>query len=268
MLLGAIAGDMVGSIFERHPLRGGKDDFPLFAQGSRFTDDTVLTLAVAKGLMDGQRDPEKTKNTIREALVDFGLRYPNAGYGGNFFRWLLSRGSLPSYSFGNGSAMRVSPVAWAFDTLEEVERFAALSAETTHGHPEGIKGAVATATAIFLARMGKSREETGSIVAEKTGYDLARPLAEIRPGYSFDVTCQGSVPQALRCFLESKDFEGALRLAIWLRGDADTQAAIAASVAEAFYQGVPEAIEREVRSRLDPYLLETLDAFNAWAARG
>lgn len=268
MLMGAIAGDMAGSIFERSPLQQEKDAFHLFSPGSRFTDDSVLTLAVARGLMDGERDPSKTKDSVRAALVDFGLRYPKAGYGRSFSRWLASRGTLHSCSFGNGSAMRVSPVAWAFDTLEDVKRFAAISAETTHGHPEGVKGAVATAAAIFLARTGKSKEEIRETVAARTGYDLSTPLAEIRPTYSFDVTCQGSVPQAIRCFLESENFEDALRLAIWLRGDSDTQAAIAGSMAEAFYKGVPQAIEAEVRSRLDSFLLETLDAFNTWAARG
>jgi ADP-ribosylglycohydrolase len=228
-------------------------EFPLFIRGSTFTDDSVLTIATAEALMSVRPYDE----TYRE----FGRRYPNAGYGGTFLQWIFTEGAGPYGSWGNGSAMRVSPVAWAHDRLEDVLAEAARSAAVTHDHPEGIKGAQAVAAAVFLARMGSTKDEIRREVNGRFGYDLDRRIEQIRPAYGFDISCQGSVPEALLCFLDSESFEEALRLAISLGGDADTQACIAGAVAEAFYGGVPEAIVAEVRSRLPEDLLAVVRRF-------
>lgn len=265
-MLGAIAGDMAGSIFERRPLQGAKTDFPLFSAGCRPTDDSVMTIATGEGLRLGYPDREKTAATLKECMLRFGRMYPQAGYGRNFYAWLMSNGTHPSFSFGNGSAMRVSAVGWVCTSLEETEAFATISARITHGHPEGIKGACAVAIAIWLARNGATKDEIRSLVSSRYGYDLSRTLADIRPGYSFDVTCQGSVPEAITAFLESTDIEDAIRSAIWLGGDSDTQAAIAGSIAEAFYGPLPDAMREEVLSRLDQPLRESLLAWQDWLA--
>jgi len=241
-MLGAVAGDIVGSIYEFNPVKSL--DFPLFTPESCWTDDTVLTMAVAEALLTGRPYGE----TIRA----FARKHPNAGYGSMFVRWFTSAGAGPYSSFGNGSAMRVSPVGWAFGTLEETLAEAKRSAEVTHNHPEGIKGAQAVAAAIFLARTGMDRDEVRAELEGRFGYNLHRPWEEIQPGYSFDETCQGSVPEALICVLSSTSFEDALRRAVALGGDADTQAAIAGSVAEAMYGGVPATIATEARARLTP----------------
>jgi ADP-ribosylglycohydrolase len=251
-MLGAIAGDVIGSVFERH--RTKSTDFPLFCAGSTFTDDTVLTIAVAHAILHG--------HAYGAAIKTFGRRYPNAGYGGSFFRWLLAADSQPYGSWGNGAAMRVSPVGFAFDTVEDVLREARRSAEATHNHPEGIKGAQATALSVFLAQQGYPKAVIGEEIVHRFGYDLSQTLDEIRPTYGFDVSCQGSVPPSIRAFLESVDFEDAIRKAISLGGDSDTMACIAGGIAHAFYGGVPPAIAREVRSRLPKEFLEVLDAFS------
>jgi len=241
-MLGAVAGDIVGSVYEFNPTKSL--DFPLFTRESCWTDDTVLTMAVAEAILTGRPYAE----TIRA----FAREHPHAGYGGFFIQWYQSDNPAPYNSFGNGSAMRVSPVGWAFGTLEETLAEAKRSAEVTHNHPEGIKGAQSVAAAIFLARTGTERDMVRAELEGRFGYNLHRPWEEVQRGYSFDETCQGSVPEALICALTSVSFEDALRRAVALGGDADTQAAIAGSVAEALYGGVPAAIATEARARLTP----------------
>ncbi|MEW6242958.1 MAG: ADP-ribosylglycohydrolase family protein [Bacillota bacterium] len=253
-MIGAIAGDIIGSVFESNNV---KTDFALFNPGSTFTDDTVLTVAVADCVLHG-KDYALT-------LKEYGRRYPNRGYGGRFLRWLLSDSLQPYNSFGNGSAMRVSPVGFYFNTLEDVLREARRSAAVTHNHPEGIKGAQAVAAAVFLARRGKSKEEIREYLAAQFGYNLEQTLARIRPRYSFDGTCQGSVPEAVIAFLESSDYEDAIRKAVSIGGDSDTIACITGGIAEAFYGGVPPFIVGRVRRILTPDLLEVVDAFYRYA---
>ena len=250
-MLGAIAGDIIGSPYERRPHTS--TDFPLFGPDSTFTDDTVLTAAIAHSILTGC--------DYREALLDFANRYPHRGYGGRFKNWVRLGGPGPYNSLGNGSAMRVSPVGFAFDSLEEVLREARRSAAVTHDHPEGIKGAQATATAVFLARTGSTRDQIRQSIEEIVGYDLSTPIDEIRPTYRFDVTCQGSVPQAIICFLQSSDFEDAVRKAVSLGGDSDTQAAIAGGIAQAFYGGVPVPIAAAAMARLDDHLRSVVTQF-------
>lgn len=255
-LLGAIAGDILGSVYEFNPVQ--RDDFPLWEKSCRFTDDTVLTIAIAKAVRLGWGDVSKTKELSRKYLREFALRHPAAGYGERFFCWVKNSSSLPYNSFGNGSAMRVSSVGWAYNSLEEVDRFAKATAEVSHNHPEGIKGAKAIAAAVFLARTGASKEEIRATIGSRYGYNLSRALADYRKsGYRFDVTCQGSVLPALMAFFESSDYESAVRLAIGLRGDADTQAAMAGSVAEAFY-GFPPLWKERIYQFLSPDLLQEL----------
>ena len=247
-MLGATIGDIVGSVYEWNNLKS--KDFPLFGPRCFFTDDTVMTLAIAEGLMNGA-----DADAFVAAMKKYGHLYPDAGYGGRFFRWLFSENTDPYNSWGNGAAMRVSSVAWAFDTLTEVEQIAEISAATTHNHPEGIKGAQATATAVFLARNGKSKEQIKAYIENKYGYDLSRTLDEIRPAYRFNESCQGTVPEAIIAFLESMDFEDALRNAISLGGDSDTLAAITGSIAEAAY-GIPESIRTAAFGHLDQRLYD------------
>ncbi|MFP4091611.1 MAG: ADP-ribosylglycohydrolase family protein [Cyclobacteriaceae bacterium] len=239
-MLGAIAGDIIGSVYEATPTK--RTDFPLFQSASTFTDDTVLTVAVADCLLN---DKDYT-----QSLQAWGRKYPDAGYGGNFINWIFDKHPQPYNSWGNGSAMRVSPVGWTFDKLERVQQEAKKSAEVTHNHPEGIKGAQAVATAIFLARQGSSKSAIKAYIEEHYAYDLSRKIEDIRSHYSFDVSCQGSVPEAIIAFLESESFEDSIRLAISLAGDSDTQACIAGSIAEAFYGRVPAEIADEVVKRL------------------
>ena len=251
-LLGAVAGDIIGSVYEHYSIK--KTDFPIFSGLSRFTDDTAMTVAVADWLLG-------TKKLI-PSLQDYVRRYPKAGYGGMFRQWAMSANPLPYHSFGNGSAMRVSPVGWAFDTLEETLKHAAESAAVTHDHPEGIKGAQAVAACIFLARKGESKANIQEYIEKNFRYNLHRTCNKIRPNYRFDVTCQGSVPESIIAFLESTDFESAVRLAVSLGGDADTMGAIAGSIAEAFYGGVPENIRQECIRRMPADLLSVLHRFS------
>ena len=252
-MLGAIAGDIVGSVFEGS---GRKEtDFPLVSSRSTFTDDTVLTVAVAAVLLDG--------SDYASTLRHYGRRYPHRGYGGSFHTWLHDDSLGPYNSWGNGSAMRVSPVGFAAKTVDEVLSEAHRSAAVTHNHPEGVRGAQATALAAFLARHGASKSELRHELTERFGYDLERSVEEIRPTYAFDVSCQGSVPESIICFLDSADLEGAIRLAVSLGGDADTMACIAGGIAEAFYGPVPDVIEAEVRNRLPEDLLDIVDRFHA-----
>lgn len=252
-MLGAIAGDIIGSRFEWDNIK--HKEFNLFTRESTFTDDTVLTVALAASLMDGQ--PYGVR------LKEYARLYPNAGYGGSFKRWAHEESLVPYNSFGNGSAMRVSAVAWFFDGLDKVQEEACKSAAVTHNHTEGIKGAQAVAAAIFMARSGMGRREIRSFVEGRFDYDLSRRLDHIRPGYTFDVTCQGSVPEAIIAFLESSDFEDAIRNAISIGGDSDTIACITGAIAEAFYGGVPAEIVAKVWSRLDDRLTKVVEEFMA-----
>lgn len=249
-MIGAIAGDMIGSPYEITPIK--YKHFQL--QVSNFTDDTVLTVAVAHAILTG--------DDMAATIKGFAQRHPHAGYGGTFRHWMWDRQNAPYNSFGNGSAMRVSPVGFALDAEDEVMLWARRSAEVTHNHPEGIKGAQATALAIFLARQGVSKETMRAEITTRFGYDLNRTVEGIRPGYGFDVTCQGSVPESLVAFLDSTSYEDAVRNAISLGGDADTMACIAGGVAQAFYRRVPENIVREVRRQLPVDFLDVLDRFN------
>ena len=259
-MLGAMLGDMIGAPYEFD--RGKKTKvFPLFGRYSEYTDDTVMTVAVADALMDsmGQSDDE-----IRAALVasmrKWGRRYHNAGYGCRFVGWLASDDPRPYGSFGNGSAMRVSAAGWLCDTPEETRHVARLTAEVTHNHPEGIKGAEATACAIFLARTGSGKEAIRAYVTREFGYDLTRTCDEIRPTYRHVETCQKTVPEAVTAFLEGSDFEDVIRTAVSLGGDCDTLTCIAGSIAEAFY-GIPDEIAAEGRKRLPADMLAVLDRF-------
>jgi ADP-ribosylglycohydrolase len=250
-MLGAIIGDIIGSSYE---FEGEKSTtFPLFTPASRFTDDTVLTVAVADSILH-DRDYAKT-------FKEYGRRYPGAGYGGMFLNWLRSADSKPYNSYGNGSAMRVSPTAFAFDTLEDVLREAERSALPTHNHPEGVKGAQAIASAIFLGRTGKAKKDIREYIERCFGYDLGRTLDEIRPHYRFDETCQGSVPEAIIAFLESSDYEDAVRKAVSLGGDADTLACMAGGIAEAYYKKLPGPIILRAKGILDEELRAIVDEF-------
>ena len=259
-MFGAILGDIIGSPYEFD--RGNKSkEFPLFSSESHFTDDTVMTIAVAEALMDCA--PDSTDDEIRQKLVDsmrkYGKLYPDAGYGGRFMVW-LNLDPKPYNSYGNGSAMRVSSVAWLYNDMETVRRMARLSADVTHNHPEGIKGAEATASAIFLARTGHSKAEIKAYMEQEFGYSLNRTCDEIRTAYFHVESCQETVPEAITAFLEGNDFEDVIRTAVSLGGDCDTLTAIAGSIAEGFY-GVSDGLKAECRKRLDDRLLGVVERF-------
>ena len=261
-MYGAILGDIIGSPYEFD--RGEKTkDFPLFPPHARFTDDTVMTIAVAEALISAGAgaSEENVKMDVVRLMRHWGRRYPRVGYGGMFRQWLVMEHPQPYGSFGNGSAMRVAAAGWLYDTLARTREAARQTAVVTHNHAEGIKGAEATASAIFLSRGGKPKEEIKEYIVREFGYDLLRTLDEIRPFYSMDATCQGSVPEAIISFLESTDFEDAVRNAVSLGGDTDTVACISGSIAEAFY-GVPEALKAECRRRLPQEMLAVFDAFD------
>ncbi len=250
-MLGAIAGDIIGSV---HEFLGEKTkEFPLFVDNSRFTDDTVLTVAVADCLLTG--------SSYVDNFHKYTLAYPNRCYGAGFWHWVESGSRDPYNSWGNGAAMRVSPIGVAFGTLDDVLCEAKRSAEVTHNHPEGIRGAQATAAAIFLARQGESKARIRRTIQDKFDYDLSRSVDSIRPSYSFNESCQGTVPEAIIAFLDSTDYEDTVRLAISLGGDADTLACIAGGIAEAFYGGVPKNIAEQVIATLDDDLRKVLRRF-------
>lgn len=251
-MFGAIVGDVVGSHYEHFPTKSV--DFELFREHRGATDDSVLSVAVADWLLNG--------GLLRDYLHSYVARYPNAGYGGTFINWARCQETEPYNSWGNGSAMRVSPVAYTKDTLEDVLQLAEHSASVTHNHPDCIAGAKATAGAIFLAGEGHTKTQIRNFVESNFEYDLSRNLDEIRAGYSFDVSCAGSVPESIIAFLESTSFESAIRLAISLGGDADTMACIAGSIAEPFYGGVPESLRDATRSYLDEPMLAVIDDFS------
>ncbi len=253
-MFGAIVGDIIGSVYEVHPIK--TTDFPLFSPHSRFTDDSVLTVAVADALLQGA--------AYADTFKAYFVRYPNAGYGKSFLSWATGSSSGPYNSWGNGSAMRVSPVGYACNSLESVLEEARRSAEVTHNHPEGIKGAQATACAVFLARTGQSKPFIKDYIETTFGYDLSQSLDAIRPSYRFDVSCQGTVPQAIMAFLEAEHYEDAIRKAISLGGDSDTLACIAGAIAEAYYGGVPAFMAAKVWNELlDDRLRAVIQSFRA-----
>lgn len=257
-MVGAILGDIIGSVYEFRNYKA--KDFPLFSRRSTFTDDTVMTLAVADALM--KVTPEDHDDVIRAQLVHsmqtIGRHYPRCGYGGRFIGWMFSDRPQPYNSCGNGSGMRVSSVGWFYDDLDTVQRMAKLTADVTHNHPEGVKGAQSVAAAIFLARTGKSKADIKAYVEQQFGYDLDRTCDEIRPTYHHVETCQGSVPEAIIAFLEGSDFEDVIRTAVSIGGDSDTIADMAGAIAEAFY-GVPEELKQECRDRLPKELRDILE---------
>ena len=258
-MIGALMGDMIGAPYEFDRGRKTKD-FTLFA-GAQFTDDSVMTVAVAEALMDARGgDDDAVREALAASMRKWGRRYPDAGYGMMFYTWLQSEDPQPYFSYGNGSAMRASAAGWLYDSFEETWKKARLTAEVTHNHPEGIKGAECVATVIWLARNGKTKEEIRKFVEDTFGYDLSRTCDEIRPGYHHVESCQKTVPEAVTAFLEGKDFEDVIRTAVSLGGDCDTLTCIAGSMAEAYYP-VPEAMEKECRRRLPDDILAVLDRF-------
>ena len=279
-MLGAIVGDTVGSIYE---FENTKDyNFQLFSRCSGYTDDSIMSMAVAYWLL---KDPEHRYETLEEAMVTFAKNCPcpNGGYGEMFYVWLFMpwnldamcpmsyddadeplyespAGRVPYNSWGNGAAMRVSAVGWFFDTLEETERVARISAEITHNHPEGIKGAQATAAAIWMARNGKSKADIKAYIESKYGYDLNRTWEYLNKTYDWDSSCQGTVPEAIIAFLESNDFEDAIRKAVSMGGDSDTLACITGSIAEAFYKKIPAHMIEPTQKPFPPIFHKILDA--------
>ncbi len=259
-MLGAIIGDIVGSVYERRGNAVRWPDFELLGPKSRFTDDTVLTVATADALLH-DRD-------YATAYREWGRRHRGAGYGGMFRQWLRAEHPRPYGSFGNGSAMRVSPVGWLCEGEDAVLAEAERSAAVTHDHPEGIRGAQAVALAVYLARTGSDRVDMIEAIESTFGYDLSRPWEEVHAVHVFDVTCQGTVPPALQACLEADDYEGAVRLAVSLGGDADTLAAVAGSVAEAYFDGVPARLREEARARVAPEMWAVVEEFEAAVGRG
>lgn len=258
-MFGAILGDIIGSPYEFNCNNIKVKDFPLFSVNSTFTDDTVMTIAVAAAFMNVgiDADDEEICNSLIKQMHKYGYLYPTAGYGGRFFKWLVTNSTKPYHSYGNGSAMRVSSVAWLYDNIEDVRHAARLSAKVTHNHPEGIKGAEAVACAIFLARTGHSKIEIKQYIETEFNYSLKRTCDEIRPTYRHVEPCQETVPEAITAFLEGNDFEDVIRTAISLGGDSDTIGAIAGSIAEGFY-GIPDELKEECKKRLPQPILQVL----------
>lgn len=259
-MYGAILGDMIGSPYE-FDMGHKTKDFPLFSEDSCFTDDTVMTIAVAEAFIGASDDENEIRQRLIHSMQKWGHCYPDAGYGVRFCGWLESHDPQPYNSWGNGSAMRVSAVAWLYSDLDTVRRMARISADVTHNHPEGIKGAEATAAAIFLARTGHSKDEIKACIEAEFLYDLNRTCDEIRPTYRHVESCQETVPEAITAFLEGDSFEDVIRTAVSLGGDCDTLTCIAGSIAEGFY-GVPEYLKQECHNRLSNDLREVLDRFN------
>ena len=252
-MLGSIIGDIIGSVHEGIGTK--TKDFPLFVPRSIFTDDTVLTVAVAEWILTG--------GDLTDILHIYYNSFPYRGYGGMFDEWASEQKRNPYNSFGNGSAMRVSPVGFAFDKIDDILLWAERSSSVTHNHPEGIRGAQATAAAIYYARQDQDKKQIKQLLETQFGYDLSATLDEIRPAYSFNETCQGTVPQALTAFLESTDYEDAVRNAISLGGDADTLACITGGIAEAYYGGVPQDLAMRAKQLLDPRLSDVIHRFRA-----
>jgi len=262
-MYGAILGDMIGAPYE-FDMGGKTKDFELFIDESQFTDDTVMSIAVAEALLDA--GSAAGEDAVRQAVIDsmrhWGRRYPGAGYGGRFNGWLNSSNPRPYGSYGNGSAMRVSAAGWLYGSLGRTRNVARWTADVTHNHIEGIKGAEAVASAIFMARTGAAKEDIRRYVQAEFNYDLSRTCDEIRPSYRHVESCQETVPEAFAAFFEGRDFEDVIRTAVSLGGDCDTLTCIAGGIAEAFY-GVPEAMRKECRARLTIDMLEVLERFDA-----
>ncbi|GGA01953.1 hypothetical protein GCM10008018_55190 [Paenibacillus marchantiophytorum] len=264
-MLGAVIGDVIGSVFEWHNVKS--TEFQLYDRFTRFTDDTVLTVAIADAVLNKTKrsnrllDYYASKRLYAYKLRQYAKWYPNAGYGQKFEEWASSSDPKPYRSYGNGSAMRVSPIGFAFNTLEEVLREARRSALVTHNHRQGIFGAQAVASAVFLARNNRPKAEIQAFIQQKFKYNLTRKLDDIRPKYAFDPSCQGSVPQAIIAFLESTDFEDAIRKAISIGGDSDTIACITGGIAHAFYKEIPKEIVSEVMLKLDLKLRQIIELF-------
>ncbi len=252
LILGSMIGGIVGSVYEWHNIK--TTEFPLFNGKNFFTDDSVMTFATMDCIL------HKLDYTV--VYQSYGRNFPDRGYGGRFVKWIDEESPKPYNSWGNGSAMRVSPVGWAYDSLEEILIEAKRSAEVTHNHPEGIKGAQATASAIFLARTGKTKAEIKEYIKDTFGYDLDRSIDEIRAIFAFDESCQGTVPESIIAFLESTDFESAIRLAISLGGDSDTLACISGSIAEAYYKEIPEKIIENVMNIIPREMIELIEKFS------
>jgi ADP-ribosylglycohydrolase len=251
-MLGAIAGDIIGSIYEATPIKS--TDFPLFQKYNQFTDDTVMIIAIANAILE--------KTEYAPSLKSFGMKYPDAGYGGRFLTWIYQEKVMPYNSWGNGAAMRVSPIGFAFKNVEKVLDEAKKSAIISHNHPEGIKGAQSTALAVHMAFTGASKENIRQEISRLFSYDLNRTIDEIRPDYQFDVSCQGSVPEAIIAFLDSTDFKDAIRKAVSLGGDSDTLACIAGGIAQAYYKQVPKEVCEHVYELLPNEFLIILDKFD------
>ena len=258
-MLGAIIGDIVGSRFEADNHKS--KEFDLFTKDSCPTDDSIMTLAVAKALLASKEDWSQLSQNAVKYMQEIGRQYPDCGYGGHFFYWIFSDDPQPYGSYGNGSAMRISPVGFVADSIEQAKALSQAVTEVSHNHPEGIKGSEALAVAIFLARNGASMDEIKDYI-DKNYYPLDFTLDQIREDYSFDVTCQGSVPQAFQAFFESQDFEDAIRNAISIGGDSDTIAAICGGLAEAYY-GIPTPIRNQVMAYLDDRLVEIVETFES-----
>lgn len=264
-MLGAIIGDVIGSAYEWRNVK--TTDFELFSNRTHFTDDTVLTVAIADAVMyildqDPALSVGERKKVYASKLKEYGRKFPDAGYGHSFKKWLDSSLLEPYGSYGNGSAMRVSPIGYAFDSLDEVLEEAKLSAAVTHNHREGIKGAQAVASAVFIARTGGNKEQIKEFIEKQFKYDLSRKLDDIRPDYKFDSSCQGSVPQAITAFLESEDYEDVIRKAISIGGDSDTIACIAGGIAQAYYKEIPKYLIDRVWLILDPGFKRIISQFN------
>jgi ADP-ribosyl-[dinitrogen reductase] hydrolase len=250
-MLGSIAGDIIGSVYEWDRIK--TTDFPLFQGKSDYTDDSVLSFATAYSILN--------QVSYARSYKDFSRRYPGRGYGGRFQGWIMSDCLEPYNSWGNGSAMRVSPVGFAFESIDEILEQAKMSAECTHNHPEGIKGAQATALSIFLARKENDKETIRKGISNRFNYNMNRTVDEIRPDYDFNESCQETVPEAIISFLDSKDYEHAIRLAVSLGGDSDTLACITGGIADAYHKGVPELIIEETKKRLPNEFIEIIEQF-------
>lgn len=263
-MYGAILGDIIGSPYEFMPHKS--KDFELFSENSKFTDDTVLTIAICRALLRVSKNAplDTIRYYVVKEFINAGKAYPRCGYGLKFNSWIFNgiRGRMPEpyNSFGNGSAMRVSAAGWLYDTLERTREVAKATAEVTHNHPEGIKGAEATASAIYMARTGRTKEEIAEYIIKEFGYNLMRSCDDIRPRYQFNETCQGTVPEAIICFLEGESFEDVIRNAVSLGGDADTLAAIAGSIAEGYYK-IPDNLIAEADSRIPDSFKHTIRKF-------